>query len=91
MDITVKMTPEEYDLFRRYQLKKDFFEQRLKEKTEEFRKEREELCSAVISALEVEDSDLYAGDKVIETASVATIKDNAAAVKAHDLAAEWYA
>lgn len=28
MDITVKMTPEEYDLFRRYQLKKDFFEQR---------------------------------------------------------------
>ena len=87
MDITVKMTPEEYDLFRCYQRKKDFFEHRLKE----FHKEHEELCSAVLSALEVEDSDLYAGDKVIETASVATIKDNAAAVKAHDLAAEWYA
>lgn len=91
MDITVKMTPEEYDLFRRYQLKKDFFEQRLKEKAKELHKEHEELCSAVLSALEVEDSDLYAGDKVIETASVATIKDNAAAVKAYDLAAEWYA
>ena len=91
MDITVKMTPEEYDYFRQYQRKKDFFERRFKEETEKFHKKHEELCSAVLCALEVEDSDLYAGDKVIETASVATIKDNAAAVKAHDLAAEWYA
>lgn len=91
MTITVKMTPEEYDLFRCYQNKKDFFERRLREKESEFRKEHEELCSAVLGALKVEDSDLYAEDVVIETVSTATIKDNAAAVKAHEIAAEWYA
>lgn len=91
MEITVKMTPEEYDLFRLHQNNKAFFERRLKEETEKFRKKHEELCSAVVNALEVEDSDLYAGDVVIETASIVTIKDTAAAVKALEIAAEWYA
>ena len=91
MEITVKMTPEEYDLFRLYQNKKDFFERRLREETEKFRKEHEELCSAVVKGLEVEDSDLYAEDVVVETAPVVTIKDTASAVKALEIAAEWYA
>ncbi len=91
MEITVKMTPEEYDLFRLYQNKKDFFERRLREETEKFRKEHEELCSLVVNGLEVEDSDLYAGDVVVETAPVVTIKDTASAAKAYEIAADWYA
>lgn len=91
MDITVKMKPEEYDIFRCFQRKKDFFEQKLKEKTDIFTKKHEELCSAVLSAVELETSNIYGGDKVVETTTVATIKDNDAAVKAHNLAEEWYA
>lgn len=91
MEITVKMTPEEYDLFRLYQNKKNFFERRLREETEKFRKEHEELCSLVVNGLEVEDSDLYAGDVVVETAPVVTIKDTASAAKAYEIAADWYA
>lgn len=90
MEITVKMTPEEYDAYRCYQNKKDFFERRLREETEKFRKKHEELCDAVLSALEVEESDLYEEDVVVDTTTTATIKDNAAAIKANDLAAEWY-
>lgn len=91
MDITVKMTPEEYDVFRRYQREKGFFEQQLNKAEKEFHKKHEELCDAVVSALTVESSNLYSGDKVAETASAAIIKDNDAAVKAHALAWEWYA
>lgn len=91
MEITVKMTPEEYDLFRKYQNKKDFFEKCLKKKEEDFIKKYEELAAAVVSALTVESSDLYSGDKVVETATAAIIKDNDAAVKAHATAWEWYA
>ena len=90
MEITVKMTPEEYDVFRAYQNEKDFFERRFKKEAEKFRKKYEELCSAVVKGLEVEDSDLYAGDAVVETAPAVTIKDTASAVKAYDLAEEWY-
>lgn len=41
MEITVKMTPEEYDLFRVYQNEKEFFERRLREETKKFQKEHE--------------------------------------------------
>lgn len=39
MEITVKMTPEEYDLFRVYQNEKEFFERRLREETKKFQEE----------------------------------------------------
>lgn len=91
MTITVKMTPEEYDAYRCYQNKKDFFERRLREESAKFHKEHEELCAAVLSALEVEDSALYAEGEVVATTTAATIKDNASAVEAHKIAAEWYA
>ena len=52
MEITVKMTPEEYDLFRVYQNEKEFFERRLREETKKFQKEHEELCSLIVNALD---------------------------------------
>lgn len=81
MDITVKMTPEEYDLFRRYQLKRDFFEERLKEKTGEFHKKHEELCSFIVKGLDVE---------IGEEKTAAIIRDNTATLEALRIAEEWY-
>ncbi len=47
MEITVKMTPEEYDLFRVYQNEKEFFERRLREETKKFQKEPEDNAAAL--------------------------------------------
>lgn len=81
MDITVKMTPEEYDLFRKYQRKKDFFERRFKEETEKFHKKHEELCSFIVKGLDVE---------IGEEKTTAIIRDNTAALEALRIAEEWY-
>lgn len=91
MDITVKMTPEEYDYFRQYQRKKDFFERKLKAEAEKFHKEHEKLCSAVMSALGTEDFNIYENDKAVGMETVAAIIDQDAAIKALEIATEWYA
>ena len=81
MDITVKMTPEEYDLFRVYQNEKEFFERRLREETKKFQKEHEELCSLIVNALDT---------KSQRGKTDAILKDNAAALEARRIAGEWY-
>lgn len=81
MDITVKMTPEEYDYFRQYQHKKDFFERRFKEETEKFHKKHEELCSLIVRGLDVE---------IGEEKTAAIIQDNTATLEALRIAEEWY-
>ena len=81
MEITVKMTPEEYDLFRVYQNEKEFFERRLREETKKFQKEHEELCSLIVNAL---DPNSQRGK------TDAILKDNAAALEARRIAGEWY-
>lgn len=82
MEITVKMTPEEYDLFRAYQNEKDFFERRLREETKNFQKEHEELCSLVVNALDTRSQ---------RGKTDAMLKNNAAALEALRIAGEWYA
>lgn len=82
MDITVKMTPEEYDVFRRYQREKDFFEQQFNKAEKEFHKKHEELCSFMVKGFDME---------IGEEKTVAIIRDNTAALEALRIAGEWYA
>ena len=81
MEITVKMTPEEYDLFRVYQNEKEFFERRLREETKKFQKEHEELCSLIVNALDT---------KSQRGKTDAILKDNDDALEARRIAGEWY-
>lgn len=82
MEITVKMTPEEYDTFRAYQREADFFERELKEAEGDFHKKHEELCSLVVDGLDVE---------IGEVKTLTIIKNNTAALEALRIAGEWYA
>ena len=91
MEITVKMRPEEYDSYREYQRDKESLERELSTDYESLRKRHEELCSTVLDALNTETATLYANEEPVQTAETATIRDETAAVKAHDLASDWYA
>ena len=91
MKITVEMTAEEYDLFRAYQRDKGSLERELSSDYEHLRKEHEALCSAVVDALERDEATLYAEGEPVETSHRVQIKDSAAAARAVNLAADWYA
>lgn len=91
MKITVKMTADEYDLFRAYQRDKDSLERELSSDYEHLRKKHEALCSAVVDALERDEAALYAEGEPVKTSLRVEIKDSAAAARAVDLALDWYA
>lgn len=91
MKVTVEMTAEEYDLFRAYQRDKDSLERELRTDYEHLRKKHGELCAAVVDALVSEEATLYAEDEPAATHIHAEVKDAAAAARAVDLAADWYA
>lgn len=91
MNITLNMTAEEYDLFRAYQREKESLERAAAADYERLRKKHEELCAAVVDALEKDESALYAKDEPVETSLRVAVKNTTAAARAVDLAADWYA
>lgn len=90
MEITVKMSPSEYDAYRAYQREKDSLEREVGKDYAHLRERHEKICAAILSALELDESTLYAGDVVAETSIIATVKDHASAEKAVDLASDWF-
>ncbi len=79
MEITVKMSPEEYDSFRAYQKDKESLEREVKRDHNKLRQTHEELCSAVLDALEQDDDGKIIG-----------IKDDDKIEIAFDLANDWF-
>lgn len=91
MEITAKMTPEEYDAFREYQRNRISFEQKLCANYERLRKKHEELCSVVLGALETSEATLYTEGEAVVTAARVEIKDTDAAAMAIELASDFFA
>lgn len=58
---------------------------------EHLHKKHEELCAAVVDALEKDESTLYAKGEPVETSLRVAVKNITAAARAVDLAAGWYA
>lgn len=58
---------------------------------ERLRKKHEELCAAVVDALEKDESALYAKGEPVETSLRVAVKNTTAAAGAVNLAADWYA
>ncbi len=90
MEITVKMMPEEYDLFRGYQKEKDSLERELSADYERLRKRHEKLCKAVLDATDASERSLYAQGVPVETAKIVTVVNTEAAINARTLAEEWF-
>lgn len=90
MEITVKITPEEYDLFRGYQKEKDSLERELSADYERLHKRHEKLCKAVLDATDVSERSLYAQGVPVETVKIVTVVNEEAAINARNLAEEWF-
>lgn len=75
MEITVKMSPEEYDRFRAYQKEKASIEREIRRELEALRTRHEKLCSKVLNALDAE---------------LVSVKDKPAAISALEIADEWF-
>lgn len=91
MKITLTMTAEEYDLYRAYQKDKENLERAIGATERHLREVHENLCAAVLSAFEVQNSILYADGVPAISAPAVVVKDQTAAENALALAADWYA
>lgn len=91
MKITLTMTAEEYDLYRAYQKDKENLERAIGATERHLREVHENLCTAVLSAFEVQNSILYADGVPAISVPAVVVKDQTAAENALALAADWYA
>ena len=84
MEIVVKMTPDEYDLFRLFQKEKADIEEELSSDYKKFMNKHEKICSALLEAVE-EDSNST------EINPAFSIKKPDKLAEALDAANGWYA
>ena len=90
MEITVKMSPSEYDAYRAYQKDKESLEREIEADCHYIRAKHEKLCSAVLGGIEEVTATLYAEKEPVETVSEIKVKNQVAAGEALELAADWF-
>ena len=90
MEVTVKMYPEEYDLFREYQREKASLEREMSADYDRLCEKHGNLCKKILDATTVSEATIYAEDKPAEVENVISIADHAAMMDARNLAEEWF-
>lgn len=90
MEVTVKMYPEEYDLFREYQREKASLEREMSAYYDRLCEKHGNLCKKILDATTVSEATIYAEDKPVEVEKVISIADHAAMMDARNLAEEWF-
>lgn len=83
MEVTVKMYPEEYDLFREYQREKASLEREMSADYDRLCEKHGNLCKKILDATTVSEA-------TIEVEKVISIADHAAMMDARNLAEEWF-
>ncbi|MBR0063000.1 MAG: hypothetical protein IJP67_02420 [Oscillospiraceae bacterium] len=90
MEITQKMSPEELEEFREYQKNKSELGKKFKLRIAELRADYDELASAILDGLRIEEVKLYENNTPTVTRKTVDIIDQKNAVKAYELAAKRY-
>ena len=70
MEVTVKMYPEEYDLFREYQREKASLEREMSADYDRLCEKHGNLCKKILDATTVSEATIYAEDKPAEVEKV---------------------
>ena len=90
MEVTVKMYPEEYDLFREYQREKASLEREMSADYDRLCEKHGNLCKKILDATTVSEATIYAEEKPEEQEKDKTIADPPTMMNARKLAEEWF-